>query len=378
MITTIRLQNFKCFETLELECKPLNLLTGVNGTGKSSVIQMLLMLRQSIETRELLDGRLVLSGSRVELGTGVDVLFENATNDVIGVGLDTDEGIFSQWDATFEYSRSADQLQWQVEDRNDPWELINEAQFTPPFGGSLVYIDAERVGPRKTYPVSDVMARRLDFGSRGEFAWNYLSSHRNDQLHSTDPRVLDRPTQGLLETANNWLTEICPGVRIRIDELTKADAVVTGFSFDRPGDVATRPYRATNVGFGLSYALPVIVGLLMPKGTLCLIENPEAHLHPKGQTKLAELAARAAVFGLQVIVETHSDHFIDGIRIAVRDGLIESQNVAIHYFEREGSKSVVNSPTIDLDGRLSEWPPGFFDQHEINLIRLLGPINRNA
>ena len=91
MLTGIRLRNFKCFSALDLECSRLNLLTGINGTGKSSVIQMLLMLRQSIETRELLNGRMVLSGSRVELGTGVDVLYENAEADVIELGLSTDQ-----------------------------------------------------------------------------------------------------------------------------------------------------------------------------------------------------------------------------------------------------------------------------------------------
>ena len=106
-----------------------------------------------------------------------------------------------------------------------------------------------------------------------------------------------------------------------LEEVAAADSVIAGFSFDRPGDVPSRSYRATNVGFGLSYTLPVIVALLAPAGALCLIENPESHLHPKGQTKLAELAVRASRAGVQVFVETHSDHFMDGVRIAVRSRL---------------------------------------------------------
>ena len=374
MLTGIRLRNFKCFSALDLECSRLNLLTGINGTGKSSVIQMLLMLRQSIETRELLNGRMVLSGSRVELGTGVDVLYENAEADVIELGLSTDQKTFLEWDAQFEYSRSADELEWRVDDANEPFVLINEAQFTPPFGGNLVYVDAERVGPRKTYPVSDVLARQLDFGSRGEFAWNYLNSHQDDLLGSGDPRRVDSVSRRFGDVVELWLQNICPGAHLQLEAVPEADAVIAGFSFDRPGDVPTRRFRATNVGFGLSYALPVIVAMMMPSETLCLIENPEAHLHPLGQTKLAELAVRAAMAGVQVFVETHSDHFIDGIRIAVREGLLTPDDVAIHYFERQGNESVVRSPVIDSDGRLSEWPAGFFDQHEMNLVRLLRPI----
>ena len=88
---------------------------------------------------------------------------------------------------------------------------------------------------------------------------------------------------------------------------------------------------------------------------------------------MAELAVRAATTGVQVIVETHSDHFLDGVRIAVRDGLITPEQIAIHYFERADNSVRVMSPEIDSDGRLSDWPAGFFDQHEDNLVRLLAP-----
>ena len=74
-----------------------------------------------------------------------------------------------------------------------------------------------------------------------------------------------------------------------------------------------------------------------------------------------------------MFVETHSDHFMDGVRIAVRDGLIEPTDAAFHYFERDGNKTVVTSPRVDIDGRLSQWPAGFFDQHEENLAKLIAP-----
>ena len=120
--------------------------------------------------------------------------------------------------------------------------------------------------------------------------------------------------------------------------------------------------------------LPVIVALLSAKkGGLVLLENPEAHLHPKGQTRLGELVALTTAAGAQVFVETHSDHFMDGIRLAVRDKIVTPKSVAFHYFAQDGNASKVNSPQIDEDGRLSEWPSGFFDQHEENLSRLLAP-----
>ena len=369
MLTKIGLTNFKCFDNLELECRPLNLLCGLNGMGKSSVIQALLVLRQSFESRELFFGRLVLSGARADLGIGTDVLFDDAEENVVGFALQ-DSRVEDAWESDFGYSRLADQLVVLRESSSHvpiPWRGF------PPFGGNLVYASAERVGPRKSYPLSDSMARKSDFGPSGEYAWNYLISRQDRLLEADDPRSAETEYRRLDDLVDLWLQDVSPGAHLRMEEVADADAIIAGFSFDRRGDVASRRYRATNVGFGLSYTLPVIIALLSHPGALCLIENPESHLHPRGQTKLAELAARAAKAGVQAFVETHSDHFMDGVRIAVRDGLIEPSDVAFHYFERDGNRSVVSSPQVDKDGRLSEWPEGFFDQHEENLARLLAP-----
>ena len=373
MLRNINLLHFKCFEHLDLDCTSLNLLCGLNGMGKSSVIQALLVLRQSFETGELLNGRLVLDGERIDLGTGLDVLFDGAENDVVGFVLQDDE-MTDPLAMVFNYSRQLNQWDDRSNDINENTEYLPVVwQKVPPLGGRLVYVDAERVGPRKLYPLSGVLARRGDFGVSGEYAWNYLNLHQDDLLPENDPRCIEGESRRLLDVVNQWLQDVCPGAHLELEAVPDADALIAGFSFDRIGDVRTPRYRATNVGFGLSYVLPAILALLSPPRTLCLIENPEAHLHPRGQTKLGELSARAASIGVQVFAETHSDHFIDGVRIAVRDGLIAPEDTAFHYFERDGNKAVVSSPQVDADGRLSHWPAGFFDQHEENLARLLAP-----
>ena len=373
MLRRIGLKNFKCFEALDLPCAPLNLLCGLNSMGKSSVIQALLVLRQSFDTRDLLEGRLVLGGALTDLGAGSDVLFEDAEEEVVGFELRRDETP-EPWAQAFGYSPTGDQLSviGPAAEAGVPpvWRAF------PPFGGRFHYVRAERVGPRKSYPLSEMLARRRDLGTSGEYAWNFLNDRQNDLLPADDPRCGDRPGHRLLDTVDYWLQDVSPGAHLQLESVRAADAVIAGFTFDRPGDVATRRHRATNVGFGLSYVLPVVLALLSPRGSLCLIENPEAHLHPRGQTRLAELAVRAATAGVQVFVETHSDHFVDGVRIAVRDELIAPADTAIHYFEREGARTVVSSPTVDTDGRLSRWPTGFFDQHDENLAKLLAPRSR--
>lgn len=422
MLRRIGLLNFKCFARLDLPGAPLNLLCGLNGMGKSSVLQSLLVLRQSFRTGGLLEGRLILGGTLTDLGAGSEVLFAGAGEGRIGFVLfgDAASGVGAPWAWAFEHAKAGDQLTavtrdevvrvllteglppvWReaqlpasseivasdaaLERIGVPVPMEGAGRFArawvpqawrgvPPFGGRVLHVPAERVGPRKSYPLAEILARRGDFGANCDYAWNYLNDRQNDLLPEDDLRRADPDRHRLIDVVDHWLQHVSPGAHLQLQAVSNADAVTAGFTLDRADDAAPRRYRATNVGFGLSYVLPVVLALLSPSGTLCLIENPEAHLHPRGQTKLAELAVRAAQAGVQVFVETHSDHFIDGVRIAVRDGLITADETAFHYFERQGDGRVdVSSPTVDADGRLSHWPAGFFDQHEENLTRLLAP-----
>jgi len=380
MLTHLELSNFKCFANLKLDFAPITLLCGLNGMGKSSAMQALLVLRQSYEQRVLREGGLALGGRLADIGTGRDALFEGAESDVIKFSLFRND-VAEQCVLAYNYDSASDRLDMRWWEEAPDWMIDGSGvpeswREAPPFGGTLHYVNAERVGPRKTYALSETFARGRDLGARGEYALNYLNAHGDDVHAKDDPRFEGCESRLLMDGIERWLAEISPGAQLQLEPIPNADALVAGFKFDRKGDVETRPYRATNVGFGLSYALPLLVAMFAPKGSLCLIENPEAHLHPRGQTKLANLAVRATMAGVQVIVETHSDHFMDGVRIAVRDGLIASEGAAFHYFERgdEGA-AVVSSPRIDRDGRLSEWPAGFFDQHEENLARLLAPAS---
>lgn len=367
MIRSVSLTNFKCFRSLELELAPLTLLCGVNGMGKSSLLQALLVLRQSAAAGVLQQGHLILDDELADLGTGRDALFEFAEEDVIEFRLESDR-VKEPLHLAFDYAREADRLRV----RGTQHDLLGSWEALPPFSG-LHYVAAERIGPRKFHEQSDAAALQGIVGARGEHAMNYLDHHKNDLLPEGDPRRAGAGTLRHRDVVDHWLQKVTPGAELKIERIQDADALIGGFTFARRGDVETRRYRATNVGFGLSYVLPIVAALLAPPGALCIIENPEAHLHPRGQTRMAELAARAATAGLQVLVETHSDHFVDGVRVAVRDGLVAPEETRFHYFEQDQGATVVRTPEIDPDGRLSSWPKGFFDQHEVNLEKLLTP-----
>lgn len=390
MITELEMHNFKCFRRQPIQFGALTILAGLNGMGKSSVIQALLLLRQSF--MDMRGRRLMLSGELVDLGTGADVFFDLAEEDDLGFIVEVDAKYRLEY--MFEYNRSSDSLATRYGDERrvtvarrtyltpeGDWVPVERQTAMPFRAGALhqtsrfQYLSAERLGPRKILPWAEDQISRRSLGSQGEHVLGFLARYGSEPLEPTDPRLTHVDAKETIEgQVSAWLQEASPGSMLDISELREVDAYAARFAYQRKGDVASRPFRATNVGFGLSYVLPVLSALIGARpGDLVIVENPEAHLHPRGQTKLGELAARAAAAGVQVVIETHSDHFVDGVRIAARGKVIDPSMTRIHYFTRHGAEAAVISPRLQQDGSITEWPSGFFDERDENLIRLLAP-----
>jgi len=119
-------------------------------------------------------------------------------------------------------------------------------------------------------------------------------------------------SDSLLHQTIGWLNDISPGVRLVIEDIKSADLLKLGVQFETP-DGFTNEFSPLNVGFGILYVLPVIVNLLRARpGDLVLLENPESHLHPQGQSAIGRLLAASAANGVQIFCESHSDHIING------------------------------------------------------------------
>lgn len=362
MIESLHLRNFKCFRDHRVPLGGLTVLAGLNGAGKSTVIQAVLTLHQFWKDQQ--DGTGPWRGPLVNLGSFHDVLHEGSDHDVIRIDVALSDGATAHWEVRS--PRGGGQS-------GGPARAAPEA-----YPGNLFYLSADRLGPRATLPYWEgERAPATPVGKRGEHVLWYLSRRGGVPVHPA-VRHPDEPRNALTNQANAWLDVVSPGAVLGVRAIPEADCAVARYRYERPTDVPSRPFRAANVGFGVSYALPPIVALLAPERDgsdprrhLVIIENPEAHIHPAGQTSMAELAARAVAGGSQVILETHSDHVLNGVRLAVAEGILSPDQVVIHYLERDGLDVRLTTPVLTDNGRLDVWPEGFFDQHERNLSRLI-------
>ncbi|MFJ9342669.1 DUF3696 domain-containing protein [Streptomyces sp. NPDC101733] len=398
MIDRLTLHNYKAFQHAEIPLGPLTLLTGLNSSGKSSVLQSLALLRQSHESGNLMVSPMLsqarraglgtsignqgflLNGELVKLGTGVDVRHEDFTeaDDNAPIRLAVDEGPYHYgWTAAYE----AEQNLLPLLDADLPGDSEGERErptgpeaVTPAFlTATFQYLHADRISPAEFYPRDHQAAISRGFlGVRGEHTVNFLRHHGKGTVPDGPLRHPKALSDSLIAQTAAWMGDLCPGVDIEAVAIEGTDVVSLSYGFQGPLG-PTKRRRPSNVGFGLTYVLPIVVACLSARpGALVLLENPEAHLHPQGQTQMATLAASAAAQGAQVIMETHSDHVINGVRLAVKQGRLTPVQAVFHYFRGDGTGVDFVSPRVDADGMLDQWPAGFFDELENTLDQLIG------
>ena len=369
MITNVTLRNFKAFLSQEFPLRNLNLITGLNGSGKSSFIQALLMLRQSWDKHLLHAGGVALNGEYVNLGRFQEVLFEAAEDESIGVTIEEEGKESLSWEVSFTNRDARTGL--------SKLHLTAAAVLRSLFADGFCFLSAERNGPRVHYGVPDRAVPSAGLGIHGEWAVNLLQLNAETLIQcETCSHPLARSLQ-LPHQVEAWMGEISPGVQLHLSTEPALDLVQVAYSFVARRNTSSR-HRPTNIGFGISYVLPVVTAILAAgPGDLLIIESPEAHLHPRGQNKLAELCCKAAKAGVQLILESHSDHILNGIRVGVHDNLIAAEQVQVFYFrwdpDQPSGGTNVSTVQIDTDGRISYWPNGFFDEFDRSLESLLAP-----
>ena len=391
MIREIYLEHFKCFEKLSLPLGGLTLLSGVNASGKSTVIQSLALLSQSVVEAEW-SGELLLDGTSVQLGAVTDVVDKVNGRRSFRLGL-TGDGFVARW-------RFGDP---DVQDREAVTVPVHEVEWTEDgaterFVGTTVgafrallpasltsararllqttlarldHIGAERLGPREIYRLGHEDFHQT-VGIHGERVPGALWWFGDDAVAPAMCRAGAPPT--VRAQVQAWLEHFFPGVVLQLARVPNANALTLGFRTSNE----TNFHRPQHVGYGITHVLPLLVaGVRAMPGRVLAVENPEVHLHPAGQSAIGGFLARVAAQGVTVLVETHSDHVLNGVRRAVRDQSIPADQVSLHFFReralaREESVAQVVSPRIDAEGNLDQWPEGFFDQFDRDLNYLVG------
>lgn len=363
MIKKISVENFKCFERFSLPLKAVNILTGINGMGKSTMIQSLLLMRQSVRRGDGMKG-LYLNGEYASLGNAQDVLYEKAAEDKMALGFEDEKGEHF-WE--YRYLPESDFLPtvYGLE------ESIDSKLFTEGFS----YLSAYRIQPQDLYRIrNEEEVNNREFGNNGEYALQYLGIHGDDAVKNDSVVLKDKLGKSLRNQTRIWLDRISPGVSPQITINMPLRKSEVRYEFIE-GLEKTKSYNSVNVGFGITYVLPLIIAILSAqKGDIIVVENPEAHIHPAGQRMLGELIVCAGAGGVQLVVETHSDHILNGVRLAVKQQIIPKEEVGLSFFYKDKEDEYRHKciyPQILQDGRLDCWPEGFFDEWDKALYELV-------
>ena len=388
MFTEVEIGNFKCLGLFTRPLGSLTLLTGLNAAGKSSVAQIFALLKQTVVDNEW-SRALHLNGSSIQLGTMYDVIDRNVGGSGFHIGLKTPSWS-AQWHTTSEDRKrelvaQLQRIRIEWDDATMEWtkeEISNRSirQLIPDFSrgfvpeheqmraslASISFIGAERIGPREVYVAQNPMPY-ADVGAQGEKTPWCLEQFADDPVNPS--LALPGIAETVRLTVQGWMEQLFPGFQLQINRVDAANLVTMGIRTSLRGDF----FRPANVGFGLSHVLPIVTGCVAARpGRLVVVENPETHLHPAGQSLIGYFLAVAASGGVQLIVETHSDHVLNGARRAIRDQRLSADKVRIYYFRTAlgvngEPATVVDNVTVEQTGKIKNWPAGFFDQMDADL-----------
>jgi predicted ATPase len=381
----LNISNFKCFDHLEVPIKPLTIFAGSNSSGKSSVIQTLLLARIAFEKAlyqknnvednlqiVFADYFIPLNGPyNLSLGSSENLRCRFMTEYLEDLTLTMVE-VESSHTAEIKYSFLVPESQLLSINLKSINISNNIGHIFPIFKHEFHYLNAERIGPRIKQEI-----KQNDFpyvGSSGEFTAQVIADLEFEKKVDEERifKFSEITSKFLKDQINLWLDFILPGVQITAEKSLSSFTASILVSSDN------EKYNnyPTNVGFGISYVLPIVTTCLVAeKGSQIIVENPEAHLHPSAQSKMGRFLGLMAEAGLNIIVETHSEHIINGIQVLVAGSNLSADNVAINFFQSKSrNTNEVQQQIIPLNinelGELSRWPNGFFDQNQVDFIEL--------
>ena len=376
-ITAIEVEGYKSlYDRSRIEIRSLTLLAGANSSGKSSIIQPLLLLKQTLEA-PYAPGALLLSGSNVRFTSSQQVFsrISPKTNkftvkiyygeqDCISLSfgkkpnqkaIEIIEALYQKEEKIIDLSPIKDFRFMYLEQMffaqiQDPKNKIVPSQILDnnpssliSFIRNLIHVPGVRGNPQRTYQTSAV-----DQVFPGTFE-NYIASIIQNWQSKKDQR---------LSQLSRNLYRLGLANKIQANSINEAEVEL---KVTRSIAGSKEMVSIADVGFGVSQILPVLVALLVAKPEqLVFIEQPEIHLHPRAQVALAEILIDAANRDVRVVIETHSELLLLAVQSLVSENKIRPDRVRLHWFTRlENGASQITSAELDQAGAFGDWPEDF-------------------
>lgn len=335
MLEKLKIDNFKCFDYLDINLKSINIFCGTNSSGKSSAIQSLLLIDNCLSEENSLNSQWLNLG-----------YFDEVRNFI----LRRDEIRIEIIQSKTNYEIVVDENEIKCTDISQDYQKLS-------------YISANRVGPKDFY--NKITSSKNFIGENAEFLIDYF--YKNLTTIVNEERIFDNGSKTLDFQVNFWLNKIL-GAKISLENITSGNIITANYSQNQNKKV--RPYH---IGAGISYLVGILIlCLLIEKDKTIILENPEIHLHPKAQSELSTFLCFIAKSGVQLIIETHSDHIFNGVRKNINNNNINKDLVGINFFElNEEGISHTYEINLNEQGRIINVKEGLFDQFDNDLDELL-------
>lgn len=366
MLQSIHIKNFKCIGEQEFPMANLTLLTGNNNSGKSVLIQTLLLLRQShaylsCHCDEI--PSLILRNHVLDLDTYKDVFnYHSDKSENIQVSI-KEENRITMYE-TLPCDDNAVAIPCNISHQYWDKSVL--------FGFSFSYISIPKIVPFNSNP-SSFSFRNLE--TQVTYIVNYVNVNKYNPLSISSLKHPNSDTNMFIDNINCWLSEMFDESNL---EITVNNFVNTLELRYKKNGIVMLPQ---NMGIGLTSVLPILVTLLSAKpGDLIIIDKPELNLYGSAISILTRLIALTAQAGVQVICETNSDHIVNGILVACKkfekgSAGIDRNNVSILFMEKDhdnpGNSKVIPVP-IKEGGRITYPPQNLFGQFRKDMKTLMG------
>ena len=407
-ITKIAVKGFKSIaEECAIDIRPLTILAGANSSGKSSIMQPLLMLKQTLEA-PYDPGPLKIDGPNVQFTEAAQFLsmlprekrtdrFQVTVASTHIESRGTERSISVE--TTFREGKGGIEIvKMTIKAKSKPDEPLRTMHFTltPEMSveeikslsnQGLILKGHDSVKRSRCFLRLESQHSRVLFNTTAYLEsciFNSIhlpglrgSPERTYKFTSTGPRYSGTFENYAASVIHEWQEMKDKRLKMVVDALYTLG--LTGkVGTQKVGDIGielqvgrlrhdrnneTDMVNITDVGFGVSQVLPVLVAVIVAEpGQLVYLEQPELHLHPRAQVALAHVLADAAKRGVRVVAETHSSLLLLGVQTLIAEGDLSPELVKLHWFtRREDGVTEVNSADVDKAGAYGEWPEDFAD-----------------